>query len=1051
MVRSVVRSLLALAQGTLLTAALPAVLLAQGRITGVVTDSATGRPLGAVQVRVDGTSLGASTSDVGTFTIANVPAGTHVLEARRIGYRAVTTRDVRVADGATATVNIAMAASVLRLQETVVTGVVDPTSGVRVPFTVGKVTEEDLVVPPTNATEGLQGKVAGVSVTTGGQPGAGTNVVLRTPTSIAKSSEPLIVVDGVILTRAFGGTTADVDPQDIESIEVIKGAAAASLYGSRAANGVIQIRTKRGSSVAEGRTAVRVRSEFGSSALSREVDFARYHAYLTNEAGEFIDADSNVVTDRNARVDLPAFERFQDRTYPGQTWNQVDRFFDPGDFFSNTISVAQNSGRTNWLASATQHRSGGVVLDAGGYERTDGRLNLDHNVRDDLRMSLSLYHSRSERDELYGDTFFDLIFQPPDVDLRAEDPTGAPYIFQTDPRVEENPLYTLWAQQETTRRSRTLAGGDLKWSPLAWLGFDGNISYDKSDRTVDYFLDRGLRAEGGTGFSLGEVGRFTGNTNALNASVSANLLGRWRDVTGRLTLRGLMEREDNRTVDVDGEDLIAPGVTELENARIRSTASQHEVIRANGYFAITGVDIAGRYIADALVRRDESSLFGPEEREHTYYRLSGAWRVAAEPWWPAPAVTELKLRASQGTAGNRPSYADRFNTYSFTDEGNIGQQVTLNNPFLKPERAKETEVGIDAILLDRYSLQLTSARTTVTDQLLRVPLEAGYGAQYRWENTGTVKGRTLEATLEANWVNTPAFRWRSTLVFDRGRHRITSYGPACTPDVDNPIAYRCAGEELGTMYGRVWARDASQLPTDAQARASEFQVNDDGLLVYVGPDGDYRRGQADSLWGTATTIGSVQYKWGHPISARAADGSIVVDRIGRSTPDFRWGFSNNVTWKGFTVYGLLDAQVGGEVYNRSKQRMYQYARSADVDQSGKAQERKKPTDYYLTLYDVNDFNDWFVEDASFVKLRELSVRYRVPASRFAFLGRAGMDGVTFGLIGRNLLTFTDYSGYDPEVGAAGADGTTIGSAILRYDNFVYPPFRTLTGTVEIDF
>jgi hypothetical protein len=164
-------------------------------------------------------------------------------------------------------------------------------------------------------------------------------------------------------------------------------------------------------------------------------------------------------------------------------------------------------------------------------------------------------------------------------------------------------------------------------------------------------------------------------------------------------------------------------------------------------------------------------------------------------------------------------------------------------------------------------------------------------------------------------------------------------------------------------------------------------------------------------------------------------------QIGDGNPDYHWGISNSVTWRAFDFYALVDAQVGGDAYNQTNQRMYQWARSGDVDQAGKAQELKKPIEYYVALYAANDPTDYFVEDASFVKVREVSVRYRLGGRVLNALSRFGARGVSMSLIGRNLFTFTDYKGYDPEVG-----GT-----VVRLDSFDYPRYRTITGSFEITF
>ncbi len=1032
--------ILALLAAVSVTSAAGAQEPATGRITGVVTDSSTGQALSAVSVSVAGTRLGGLTDAQGRYAIERVPAGTHTLQTRRIGYSPRNIPGVSVTADATATVNIALMASALTLEAVVTTGVVDPTSGTRVPFTVGKVDAADAPVPATNAVETIQGKVAGVTVVPSGQPGSGTNILLRSPTSINKSNTPLIIVDGVIQTQSFGGSSADLESLDIESVEVVKGAAAASLYGSRASAGVISIKTKRGSALPEGAPRVTLRSEFGDNSLGGKIHWARYNDYMVNAAGHYIDEDS-VEVDRAHRVEEPVYKRFQDNPYPDPIYDQVDRFFDPGQFFKNSVTIAQNSGRSNWLMALADTKEDGVVLNSGAYRQTNLRLNLDTRPRDDLRISFSGYHNISKRQELYGDTFFDLINQAPDVDLLVPDPDGTPYIFQGDPNGrEENPLYVLATEDNERKRTRTQGSLATHYTPLKWLTFDADVSYDRSDRRVNFFLDQGLKTEGfgGPGGGPGEISETAATTDALNASASANLIGVAGPITVRSTLRALIERENNQVTEAEGTELATPGVRSLDNATQRQLSSTYETIRSTGYFVTLGADYLGKYIFDGLIRRDGSSLFGPEERWNTYYRASASWRMTAESWWPFDAITEFKPRFSRGTAGGRPDFEDQFETFSF-DPGGALVKETLGNRFLKPELATETEVGLDLIVKDRYSLQLTHASTRVEDQLVEVPLAALFGYTSQWQNAGTVEGNTWEATLQAQVLRRPNLSWRVGLVFDRSRNKITEFDRSCF--TTNTIAFRCAGETLGAMYGFHFINGTSELPADAQAMASQFQRNDEGLLVWVGDGNSYTEGESKQLWGTSTTIGGTNYSWGMPIRQLDSEGNPAVVRIGDGNPDFHWGISNQVTWRNFDFYALVDANVGGEVYNQTNQRMYQYGRSADVDQTGKPDDLKKTVEYYQALYSANDPTDYFVEDASYVKLRELSVRYRLGGGIIDKLGRVGVKGASLSLIGRNLFTSTPYSGYDPEVG-----GT-----IVRIDSFDYPRYRTITGSIEINF
>jgi TonB-linked SusC/RagA family outer membrane protein len=1035
------RSRLALIAGFLFTTALAGPLLAQdtGRITGVVTDSSDNRPLPAVQINVGTTRLGALTDDEGRYTITGVPAGQYTVTARRLGYRPVSTV-LTIGAGAAAKANFRMNAVGLTLDAVVTTGVVDPTEGKRVPFTVGRVDAENAPVPATNALETIQGKIAGVTVVPSGQPGSGTSILLRSPTSISKSIAPLVVVDGVILSSSFNASSADLESMDIESVEVIKGAAAASLYGSRAAAGVIQIRTRRGTTLPEGTTRVTARTEVGSNSLARKIDWAKYHFYMTNAQGQYVNTTGAVVQ-RPARVSRPAYERFQDVAYIDPIYDQVERFFDPGQFYKNSISISQNGPKTNWLLSLNDTREDGVVLQSGKYQQTNLRLNLDHRPVSSLRLSFSGFHNRSHRNELYDDTFFDLINQAPDVDLRTPDPDGTPYLYQGDPNEgrEENPLYVLSTEESTRKRARTQGSLEARYAPLEWLNFDGNVSYDRSDRRNNFFLDAGKKTEVTGGISQGEIEQFTGTTDAINAAASINLIGRAGPLTLRTTFRGFMERETNQTTTAEGAVFAAAGVRSLDNATQREISSLLEEIRSNSFAATAGADYRGKYIVEGLVRRDGSSLFGPEEQNNNYYRVSGAYRMSQESWWPIKALDEFKLRASRGTAGTRPDFSDQYETFDFTEGGGLVKE-TLGNRFLKPEHATETEVGLDAIFRQRYSLQVSYAKNRVVDQLILIPLPGFFGYEAQWQNAGTVEGNTLEATLEAQLVRKPGFTWRMGLIGDRSRNRITEFDRSCFT-LDNDVSFRCEGETLGALYGFRFIKGPDELLATAQSSAGEFQMNDEGLLVWVGAGNSYTEGETKKLWGTTRTIGTTVYQWGMPIPLRDSTGSSSVVRIGDGNPDFHWGISNSVQWKDFQFFGLIDAQVGGQIYNRTNQRMYQWGRSGDVDQAGKAQELKKPIEYYVNLYAANDPTDYFVEDGGFVKLRELSVKYRVNPNLLGSLGRFGVTGAAISLIGRNLKTWTSYKGYDPEVG----------SAVIRLDSFDYPRYRTFTGSIELTF
>lgn len=1000
-------------------------------LRGTVRNADDNRPVAGAQVVIEGSRLGTVTNEDGRYQIANVPAGTQSVAVQIIGF-ATERRQLAIPASGVISADFALKTQVLGMSEIVVTGVTAATSRAKLPFTVAKVTSDAIPVPPKAAVSSIQGKVAGVTLIQSAQPGEGASVQLRSPTSIFRNNSPLIVVDGTILTAS----SVDISPQDIESVEVVKGAAAASLYGSRAASGVIQIRTRRGSSLQEGRTRFTMRSEYGSNAIMNPIEWAQHHSLRLNAAGtRFVDAQGRDTTRAFA---APSPFVFQDQKYPGTVYDHIGALFDPGQHVTNTGSLGYNSGNTSWIATATQHATAGVVRGNEGYKRYDFRTNLDHRVRNDLSISLSAFHMRGKQEDLAGDPFFDFIHQSPDVDLLQPDPDGTRYIFQPDPvGIRANPLYQIVTQEHWDYRSRTLGSADLRWNPVAWLGFTANGSYDRADIRNEDFVPRGVKTPESPTGTIGSSDLSTTTTTGINASLGLSAARTFGALQTRSSARVLMEREDNIEIDAEADDAAVGGIPDLDAFLTQGIGSGKSEVRSRGYYLTTDLDYADKYIFSGLVRRDGSSLFGAEERWHWYYRASGAYRMSVEPWWPIAQINEFKVHYSRGTAGGRPNFADRFETFGVGDGGlTLG---TLGNVFLKPEKTTEQEVGLDLVAFERFSLGLSYAKQTTVDELVAVPLPALYGFASQWQNAGTIEGKTLEGTLEARLLERPTTRWSVTVIADRSRNKIVEYNRPCHADA---LGQRCAGAVLGQMWAnKLWKSHADLPAVHANSQAA-FQVNDDGLLVPVGAGNSFRDGVAKNLWGTNVVIDGVTYAWGMPRRLLEPNGTPARVPVGNAMPDMNWGVSTQFRWRDLNLYALVGGQVGGNVYNSTKQRMYQYARHRDVDQAGKPEELKKPVTYYTgPLYNGNVLNDWFVEPGGFTKLREVSARYALNPTALPVLRQLRADRVVLSVTGRNLFSLTDYSGYDAE----------IGNVLTREDSFAYPTYRTITFSIDIEF
>ncbi|HEU5211063.1 MAG TPA: SusC/RagA family TonB-linked outer membrane protein [Longimicrobiales bacterium] len=1071
------RSALTCLAAGLLTA-LPAAAQQTGSVTGTVTSAGTGEPLAGVQVSIEGTGLGTLTQANGRYLILQVPAGQQTVRADLIGYGTVT-QTVTVTAGQGTTVNLRMESEAIAMSEIVVTGVAGATQRTKLPFEVAQVNFEDLPVPTPNPASSLQGKVSGVTVVQGsGRPGSAPSILLRGPTSLnasGRDQEPLYIVDGVIL----GSSLVDMSALDIESVEVVKGAAAASMYGSRAANGVVQIRTKRGRNMMDNDVRYTVRSEFGRSALASIPDqlLTRSHQYeVTN--GQFVNSSNGQPCDWLACTSprlagqwaapgqaRTAWNTVQAVPWPGTTYNQVDRFFEEGNFMQHYLSAEGRTGATNFHVSVSNLQDEGVMPGMEGFDRTNLRVNVDQAVMEQLQVQASAFYSTSDQGqfpESQGNPLFDLTRMPAGVDLMSEDPDApGEIVLLVDPTNNEspNPLYQMFNRKYSEGHSRFLGSLNARFSPISWFDIDANASYDRRDLDQRDYYPKGYRTiNSSASLNEGNLWEFRRRDDAINASLTGTFRLNLTDgITNRTQLRYLYEAQDRSQVESGGSQFAVRDVPTLDNLdqSTLSSGSYENTIRADGYFVITNFDIFDKYVIDGLVRNDGSSLFGEDERRQWYYRVAGAWRLSQEPWFSIPGIDEFKLRYSLGTAGGRPNFEAQYETFSVS--GGFVRPVTLGNTLLKPEHTTEHEAGIDASFFDnRIGLGLTYANASTEDLILPVPLAAYTGYQTQWQNAGTIQSKTWEVTLDARLLNRDNVNWSAKLLFDRTRSDITELNvPVFQYGVGGQglgsVFYARPGEEIGTFYGTHYATSCADLPTGMSCDG--FAVNDDGLLVWVGASG-----LDDPQWGTDSdvTIRNARVKWGTPFAGECTDRSTgqrtLFCPVGNSMPDWNAALSTNFSFKGIGLYALLGHSHGFDVYNQPLQWGTFKRYSGIMDQTGVPEAQQKPIGYYDAMYGVSGLqpSNLFVEDATFTKLREVSVSYRFSSDMLSGVpGLSRFNSIGISLTGRNLYTWTDYRGFDPEVGKGG--GETGSAALARVEGFQYPNFRTFTAAIDVVF
>lgn len=1028
----------------------------QATVTGRVT-SDRGDPLGGANVTVANSDARAVAAENGAYTLTITGmTGQATLTARFIGYKPAS-RTITVTAGSQE-VNFQLERDPFRLEEVIVTGTAEATELRKTTFTVGRVTEEQLQeVPGASALVAIQGKIAAVRlVPTSAQPGGEVSLRLRGATSISGRQDPLFIVDGII--TQFG--LSDIAPEDIERVEVIKGAAASSLYGSNAANGVVQVFTKRGSALPDGGLRVTSRVEIGANNMPKKMEFSRSHAWRVDAQGDYI---LNAQGGRIIETDQIADNRF--KTY----LNHWDEVVTGGVYATQYVSVGQRRGPTNFNASVQNSRNEGVIFGLGGYTRQNFRLNLDQRMRSNVDASWSAFFGKSTNGraaEGAGSPFFGLMFLQPDVDITAPNPDGTPYRAQVplsgDVANDFNPLYELHNRKIDQNRNRFSGSARVLWRMNNWLSSEGTFGYDQEGQTFADVTPFGFLTSQGTK-TEGRLFKQTQNNSQYNGGVTISSVRTFGDITNTTKVGGTVEEQKNALLGSTANVLKVSRVPEFGAAEQASLAaeSRDELIRTQNVLAVTTFDIKDRYIVDALVRNDASSLFGPESRRATYYRVSGAWRVSQD--FTIPGIDEWRLRTSYGTAGLRPRFDDQYEILTVT-AGGFTKDV-LGNPLLKPARSGELEVGSNFEFGGgRYTFEYTYAKKTTEDQILLVDLPAVAGFKTQWQNTGALESNTHEATLGISVINRANTSLTFNIVGDRTRQVITEWNlPERLYSFGQmPAAFFLgANSNLGVLHGNRWVRNIDELyddPTKAAASGpgqtwdrNNLMINEDGYVV------------RKDVYGTMDER-AIKYTFcKREDSAGNCLETSQITRIGDANPDFNMSFGGNFKRNRFAMAALLDWSKGGDLYNGTRQWAFQATRDRVQDQFGKPDNAaacgtaqanpapgscpKKPLAYYAVgFYNGLDPNDYFVEDGSYVKLKELSLHYTLLSDQLRRIGLGRIPSLRLGLIGRNLLTFTDYSGLDPEVSGLFGDPFQV-----RMDWFQYPQFRTFSAVAEITF
>ncbi len=969
------------------TALATSVAQAQVRVTGVVT-ATTGEPLAAVTVQAVGTTAGTLTNDAGRYTLT-VPAGATTIRFRRIGYQQRTTP---LTAGQTE-VNAQLERDILQLEQVVVTGQTTTTSRRNATTAIAAVSAEEVTRAPAPSLESaLQGKVIGATINmNSGAPGGGGQIQIRGASSILGASDPLFVVDGVIIsnasassglnavTRAAGSASAtssqdnrtnrlsDINPNEIESIEVLKSAAATAIYGSRATNGVIVIRTKRGQ---PGQTVVNVTQRIGTqNALN--LNGQRRYTSLEQALGSGADSAAVVAAFANG---VPEYQDFQKQLYSNN---------DPA--YETLASVSGGTERTTYRVSGSQKLDRGIAINTSA--RLQGlRTSLSQNwskvtAEIGLNVIRNTYNRGvSNNDNTGTSPLYIFGYTPSIINLQQRDSTGR---FQRNPfncPVCSNPFETFALLKATENVYRGLGSYNVNWTALensqhrVTLGVNGG--FDRFQQEGEVYSPGFLQYEAQDGL-LGEAVQVPTSGRNLNNQLVGTYTFTGSGLTATLSGGGAFEEQQVNSLSLRARGLL-PGVTQVDQG-IQSQEQSQSFFRDQAVFAnaqVTALD--ERLTVLAGVRADRSSANGDPSKFYLFPRASASYRLDVG----RVGVQDLKFRAGYGQTGNRPNYGARdivLGTGSTLDgNATLIRGSAVGNPDIRPETLNEQEYGIDITAANsRLQFEGTYFDRNITNLLLQpsTALSTGYGSLFI--NAGELNTRGYEFGLTAVPVQTRSFTWTSRASYQSYVQEVRNL-PKSVP------AFPVLGS-FGASYGR------NRIQPGARATAiwgnAPVRTDASGKVLEILPVGTYVT---------------------NPQAVSTQRDTIIGD----ANPDFQMFFTNGVTFKRLSANFLVDWRKGGDVSNMTNNLWDEGKQSYDYDNPSPVAGQS------LGAYRYNSWNAGrdgrlYVQDGGFVKLREVSLTYELPTGAFRRIS-SRINSVRVNAQGRNLAIWTDYWGAEPE-------------------------------------
>lgn len=1083
-------------------ASLPALTQAQqpATIAGRVT-AESGQPLSAATVFLEGSAaVGATTDENGRYSFqvpgARVSGQSARVTARRIGYTARTVT-VTLTPGDIQQ-NFQLAGNPLQLGEIVVTGAGTSTE-VQKLGTVRNTVSAELIVKAneTNIVQALAGKAPNVNVSqSSGDPGAGSSIRIRGMRTLNGSVEPLFIVDGVPIDNSSVSTTnfnvvdvggsnlpgqdnggqlegtstpnraSDLNPNDIENVEILKGAAAAAIYGARAGNGVVLITTKHGRS---GPTQYRVASSWSFDKVTK------FYPLQTRWAQGRFGVDP---------LPCEGFKATCLRSWgpavSGPVYDHASEAFHTGGTSDDVLTMSGGNERTTFLLSTGYNHANGVIVGPNNYyNRTTARLSATHRLVDRLVVGGNFSYTDArghltQRGNNVNGLLLGLYRTPPNFNNQPYlvDGMHRSYNLQTpvatnfsEDRVFNNPFYTIFEELNSTQVGRIIGNINSEYTANDWLKFNYTLGSDYgTDERLEGCPQQCTDVAGGGRITEGKV---------VTHNIDHNLTGTARhtfseNFASSLTLGHNLSYRAFRTFSVVGRTLIAPKPFNILNTLSRDPPSDYQTeVRGQSFFGQASFDLFKQLFLTAALRRDGSSTFDANHRYANFPKASAAWTFT-NVVNPANALTFGKLRIGYGEAGQEPQPYLTSNTFSgSTLTGQIAQgtgftptqsglgglyfNVTKPATELRPERTKELEGGFDIGFFKNFAdLSATWYSSRTVDVILVTPVAPSTGYQFEAKNAGIIDNKGTEVSLNLRPLTRANYSWEINAGYGRNKSNVVDIAGAEFLLTDNNLISSVAqvGHPLGILRGNGWVR-CGMSPNDVIP----------GIDLAVVCAGQPRG---------ATFIDDGNNCSPQP-GMPCADDNIRV--LTDPNPKWTGNLRSSFRYGKITVSGLLDIKKGGSIINGTRGALYSYGTHKDTENRavcagplnsdctgnlqafgsggfypgpvvgpGAGTQIPIGENWYrtsgLAACPFTGYDEPCVEDGSYVKFRELSLAYTFEGASINRL--FGFTSIDMRVAGRNLKTWTKYKGLDPEVGGVGGNINRVNG----YDYFNLPLTRS---------